>query len=249
MSSQFQSTTAAAEVKSIPTDLQHNWIDGGELGLFPIQIFYWAFQQENFGVLDIGVHLNIQKVLCFWSFCKNVYRRKISRWHCWGIPSCGQYSLYIQSHSLQSSQIFFLLESNEELNFKNQSIFLSIYLPVNKAAHLFDVDQLADVHVIITVANIRSNGLDNLSNHRDNNVPPRQRQRLAVEQLLQQRHHVAVICRAEWGTEHEKCSFRASSAGTHTSNHSMEGTTFKIWRKKYHYVLLCILIWKQDIKD
>lgn len=87
------------------------------------------------------------------------------------------------------------------------------------AAYLFDVDQLADVHVVIAVANIRSNCLDNLSNHRNDNVPPRQRQRLTVEQLLQQRHHVAVICRAEWGAQHEKHSLRASSAVTHTSNH------------------------------
>lgn len=59
--------------------------------------------------------------------------------------------------------------------------------------HLFDVDQLADVHVIVTVANIRSDRLDDLSDHGDDDVPPGQGQRLAVEQLLQQRHHVAVI--------------------------------------------------------
>lgn len=83
-------------------------------------------------------------------------------------------------------------------------------------AHLFDVDELADVHVVVTVANIRSNCLDNLSDHRNDDVPPGQRQRLAVEQLLQQRHHVAVICRAGWGTEREKCSFSAPSAVPHT---------------------------------
>lgn len=113
---------------------------------------------------------------------------------------------------------------------------LSIYLYI--AAHLFDVDQLADVHVVITVANIRSNCLNNLSNHRNDNVPPRQRQRLAVEQLLQQRHHVAVICRAEWGTQHEKRSFIASSA---ISNHFMEATicllilAFKILKTSFTF--------------
>lgn len=58
---------------------------------------------------------------------------------------------------------------------------------------LLDVDQLADVHVIIAVADIGPNCLDHLSNHRDNDIPPGQRQRLTVEQLLQQRHHVAVV--------------------------------------------------------
>lgn len=61
------------------------------------------------------------------------------------------------------------------------------------ASDLLDVDQLANVHVIITVANIRPYCLDHLPNHRDDDVPPGQRQRLTVEQLLQQRHHVAVI--------------------------------------------------------
>lgn len=68
------------------------------------------------------------------------------------------------------------------------------------------MDQLADVHVVITVANIRSNRLDNLANHRNDNIPPGQRQRLAVEQLLQQRHHVAVICRAGCGKNEKRSS-------------------------------------------
>lgn len=38
-------------------DLQHDGVDGGELGLFPVQIFYRALQQQNFGVLDVRVHL------------------------------------------------------------------------------------------------------------------------------------------------------------------------------------------------
>lgn len=58
---------------------------------------------------------------------------------------------------------------------------------------LLDVDQLTDVHVVIAVANIGPHRLDHLSNHRDDDIPPGQRQRLAVEQLLQQRHHVAVV--------------------------------------------------------
>lgn len=62
---------------------------------------------------------------------------------------------------------------------------------------LLDVDQLADVHVVIAVADIRPYCLDHLSNHWDDDVPPGQRQRLAVEQLLQQRHHVAVIGRTK----------------------------------------------------
>lgn len=62
---------------------------------------------------------------------------------------------------------------------------------------LLDVDQLTDVHVVITVANIGPYRLDHLSHHGDDDVPPGQRQRLAVEQLLQQRHHVAVVGRAE----------------------------------------------------
>lgn len=62
---------------------------------------------------------------------------------------------------------------------------------------LLDVDQLADVHVIIAVADVGPYCLDHLSNHRDNDIPPGQRQRLTVEQLLQQRHHVAVVGWAE----------------------------------------------------
>lgn len=62
---------------------------------------------------------------------------------------------------------------------------------------LLDVDQLTDVHVVVTVANVRPHCLHHLSDHGDDDVPPGQRQRLAVEQLLQQRHHVAVIGRAE----------------------------------------------------
>ena len=64
-------------------------------------------------------------------------------------------------------------------------------------ADLLDVDQLADVHVVVAVANVGPYCLDHLSNHGDNNVPPGQRQGLTVEQLLQQCHHVAVVGRAE----------------------------------------------------
>lgn len=60
-------------------------------------------------------------------------------------------------------------------------------------AHLLNVDQLSDVHVVVTVTDVRPDGLNHLSHHRYDDVPPRQRQGLAVEQLLQQRHHVAVV--------------------------------------------------------
>lgn len=60
--------------------------------------------------------------------------------------------------------------------------------------NLLNVHQLSDIHVVVTVADIGSDCLHDLSHHRDNDVPPGQGQGLAVEQLLQQRHHVAVIC-------------------------------------------------------
>lgn len=49
---------------------------------------------------------------------------------------------------------------------------------------LLDVDQLPDVHVVIAVADVRPYCLYHLPYHRDNDIPPRQRQRLTVEQLL-----------------------------------------------------------------
>ena len=58
------------------------------------------------------------------------------------------------------------------------------------------MNQLADVHVVVAVANVGPDRLDDLADHGDDDVPPGQRQRLAVEQLLQQRHHVAVVGRA-----------------------------------------------------
>ena len=67
---------------------------------------------------------------------------------------------------------------------------------------LLDVDQLSDVHVVVAVADVGPHRLDDLTDHGDDDVPPRQRQRLAVEQLLQQRHHVAVVGRAEQTDTH-----------------------------------------------
>lgn len=60
----------------------------------------------------------------------------------------------------------------------------------------FDVDQLPNVHVVITAADVRTHRLHDLPHNRYDDISPGQRERLAVEQLLQQRHHVAVIGRA-----------------------------------------------------
>lgn len=61
--------------------------------------------------------------------------------------------------------------------------------------YFFDVDKLADIHVIIPLLDIRSYRLNYLADHGDNNVPPGQWQGLIVEKLLKQCHHVVVISR------------------------------------------------------
>lgn len=69
-------------------------------------------------------------------------------------------------------------------------------------SYLLNVDQLTDVHVVVTAAHIRPHGLHHLPNHGHNDVSPGQRQGLAVQQLLEQRHHVAVVGRAGEKTAH-----------------------------------------------
>lgn len=70
----------------------------------------------------------------------------------------------------------------------------------NLRSDLLNVDELSDVHVVVTVADVRPHRLNHLSDHRHDDVPPGQRQRLTVEQLLQQCHHVAVVGRADGHT-------------------------------------------------
>lgn len=65
--------------------------------------------------------------------------------------------------------------------------------------YFFDVDKLADIHVIISVLDIRPYSLNYLAHHRHNNVPPGQRQGLVVQKLLKQCHHVVVISRSVRG--------------------------------------------------
>lgn len=75
-------------------------------------------------------------------------------------------------------------------------------------SYLLNVDQLTDVHVVVTAAHVRPNGLHHLPNHGHNDVSPGQRQGLAVQQLLEQRHHVAVVGRAGENTAHlHPCNF------------------------------------------
>lgn len=61
--------------------------------------------------------------------------------------------------------------------------------------YFFDVDKLADIHVIISVLDIRPYSLNYLADHRYNDIPPGQRQGLVVQKLLKQGHHVIVISR------------------------------------------------------
>ena len=72
---------------------------------------------------------------------------------------------------------------------------------VTRHSDLLDVDQLADVHVVVTAAHVRPHSLDHLPDHGHDDVTPREGQRLAVEQLLQQRHHVAMVGRAVEGRD------------------------------------------------
>ena len=65
-------------------------------------------------------------------------------------------------------------------------------------AHFFDVDKLADIHVIIPVLDVRSDCLNNLADQGYDDVPPRRWQCLTREQLLEQRHHVVMI---SWTTK------------------------------------------------
>ena len=39
------------------SDLEHNGVDAGELGLLSVQVLYGALEQQHFGVLDVRVHL------------------------------------------------------------------------------------------------------------------------------------------------------------------------------------------------
>lgn len=103
---------------------------------------------------------------------------------------------------------------------------------------LLDVNELADVHVIIAVANVGPYCLDHLPNHRDDNIPPGQRQRITVEQLLQQCHHVAVVGRAgqeSTATDRtEKPQFRHNS----TSN-----TNAEILQTHFWSTILSLICW------
>lgn len=63
-------------------------------------------------------------------------------------------------------------------------------------SYLLNVNQLTDVHVVVTTTHVGPHRLHHLPNHRHDDVSPGQRQGLAVQQLLEQRHHVAVVSRA-----------------------------------------------------
>lgn len=84
---------------------------------------------------------------------------------------------------------------------RTQWRFKITYFFFQSLSDLLNVDQLTDVHVIITVTDIRPDCLYHLPNNRNDDVPPRQRQRLTVQQLLQQCHHVAVVGWAEQGSK------------------------------------------------
>lgn len=70
--------------------------------------------------------------------------------------------------------------------------------------YLLNVDQLANVHVIVAAANIWTHRLHYLPDHGYDDVSPRERERLTVKQLLQQSHHVIVVGRSEWRDWWEK---------------------------------------------
>lgn len=61
--------------------------------------------------------------------------------------------------------------------------------------YFFDVDKLADIHVIISVFDVRPYCLNYLTDHRYNDIPPGQWQGFIVQKLLKQCHHVVVISR------------------------------------------------------
>ena len=45
-------------VRVCVSDLEHDGVNAGELGLLSVQVLYGALEQQHLGVLDVRVHLD-----------------------------------------------------------------------------------------------------------------------------------------------------------------------------------------------